>query len=1132
MAYNPNDRVRVSYSSAEFMEGTVTTYTGALLTINVDYITGSGTYTTWSIGLTGQPGVAGATGATGTAGANGTNGPVGATGAQGLQGIAGPTGAQGIQGIQGVTGSSGASGVNGTTGAHGATGATGLLPSGSAAGNTPYWNGSSWIVNSSNIYNNGGNVGINNSSPAYQLDVKGTVNISGSSAPSVLSIDAHNSTTNTAQIQFTNSSGTGNFQISGSGGDIVWQGGGDENLQMAAWHGIDLEGGRLTDAALPYLTGTNNNWNTRILNTTNETGLVIQGDSGQTSDMQEWKNSSGTVMDVVKSDGSFGVGSWSQFLVNSGGNIVNINGVATSFPTYQGSANSFLKNDGNGNLSWSTGAVGATGATGAAGATGSIGATGPAGATGAKGATGTNGASGAAGPTGASGSNGATGATGAAGTGLPGYIYTNELFFGSSSNTLTQSNSLWWDFSNNRLGVGTNSPASTFSVGSGNQFQIDNSGDVTIASGGSLTMASMQTGQLLFPNSTGKITQNNSLFWDNSNTRLGVGTNSPASTFAVGSGNQFQIDNSGDVTIASGGSLTMSGLQTGQLIFPNNSGKISQNNSLFWDNANTRLGVGTNSPSSTFSVGSGNQFQIDNNGDVTIESGGSLTVAGFQTGQLLFPSSTGLVTQNNSLYWDNANTRLGVGTNSPAYTFDVSGNSRITGTLKIGAITLPNSDGSANQVLTTNGSGTVSWQTPSSASSTSWSLSGNSGNTAGTNFIGTTDNQSLEFKANNQIAGKIDISLDNTLFGYQAGNTIPSGTNNVFLGYQAGYYNTSGPSNTGIGSISLNANTTGSNNSALGMGALGDNTTGSNNTAAGAGSMRVNTTGSENVAMGNNTLTANTTGNYSTGVGYYALQAATSGGINTAVGYDALYNVTTGSKNIALGDSAGSVITTGSNNTFLGHGANASGSTFTNATAIGNYATAGASNTLILGGTGSNQVNVGIGTNTPGNFLEIYTGVGGTSGLRMREMPAGAILFMNASGDVAQNNTNFYFDGTNYRLSIGAGTSPNSTITSGGSFATGISTKTAAYTIGTGDFTILGNTTSGSFALTLPMASGATGRIYVIKKISSDANVLTIQHNGSGSDKIDGASSVTLTSQYSAYTIQSDGTNWDVISSH
>ena len=41
-----------------------------------------------------------------------------------------------------------------------ATGATGLLSSGTASENTPYWNGTSWVINNSNIQNNGTEVEI------------------------------------------------------------------------------------------------------------------------------------------------------------------------------------------------------------------------------------------------------------------------------------------------------------------------------------------------------------------------------------------------------------------------------------------------------------------------------------------------------------------------------------------------------------------------------------------------------------------------------------------------------------------------------------------------------------------------------------------------------------------------------------------------------------------------------------------------------------------------------------------------------------------------------------------------------------------------------------------------------------
>jgi hypothetical protein len=131
-------------------------------------------------GLTGLTGLTGPTGQTGNTGFTGLTGPTGQTGSSGFTGttgITGPTGSSGFTGISGETGqtgSTGNTGASGLTGPQGATGSTGYLGNGTEAGNTPYWNGSNWVTSSSNIYNNGGNVGIGNTSPLYQLDVLST----------------------------------------------------------------------------------------------------------------------------------------------------------------------------------------------------------------------------------------------------------------------------------------------------------------------------------------------------------------------------------------------------------------------------------------------------------------------------------------------------------------------------------------------------------------------------------------------------------------------------------------------------------------------------------------------------------------------------------------------------------------------------------------------------------------------------------------------------------------------------------------------------------------------------------------------------------------------------------------------
>jgi hypothetical protein len=175
--------------------------------------------------------------------------------------------------------------------------------------------------------------------------------------------------------------------------------------------------------------------------------------------------------------------------------------------------------------------------------------------------------------------------------------------------------------------------------------------------------------------------------------------------------------------------------------------------------------------------------------------------------------------------------------------------------------------------------------------------------------------------------------------------------------------------------------------------------------------------------------------------------------------------------------------------------------------------------------------NVGIGTSTPGNKLEINSGTGGASGLRLKQMPTGGVLFMSSAADVTENNSNFYFDNTNYRLGIAAGTAPNSTLQVGGSVAVGVSTKTANYTAGTSDYVLLCNATGGAFTITLPSPAGATGRIYVIKRISSGSNTVTIGTT-SGASTIDGAATYSLSSQYSSVELSTDGIAWYVVSNH
>jgi len=262
--------------------------------------------------------------------------------------------------------------------------------------------------------------------------------------------------------------------------------------------------------------------------------------------------------------------------------------------------------------------------------------------------------------------------------------------------------------------------------------------------------------------------------------------------------------------------------------------------------------------------------------------------------------------------------------------------------------TLPAADGTANQALVTNGSGTLSFATSSS-------------------LTGVTDSASPFETALGTGAGGSNTGVNNTFVGYNAGNAFTTGTNSVAVGYNCLDANTTGIINTAVGALALTANTTGSyntamgfaaleanttasNNTGIGYAALGANTTGANNTAVGYGALDANQTGVDNTAVGYNALGANTT-NYNNAFGYEAMFSTTTGTRNNAMGRQALYTNTTGNDNVALGHAAMRQNTTGSSNTAVGYEALYANTTGVNNTAIGLRAleanTTGENNTVL-----------------------------------------------------------------------------------------------------------------------------------------------------------------------------------------
>jgi len=289
-----------------------------------------------------------------------------------------------------------------------------------------------------------------------------------------------------------------------------------------------------------------------------------------------------------------------------------------------------------------------------------------------------------------------------------------------------------------------------------------------------------------------------------------------------------------------------------------------------------------------------------------------------------------------------------------------------------------------------------------------WDLRGNAGTVVGTNFQGTTDNIPLNFKVNNQKAGRIDpagpvffgyqaginnANANSTAIGYKALCAANTGADNIAIGQYALYANTSGTQNTAIGDGALKLSVGGSNNTAIGYQAatlISSTGAGDNNTVIGSKALAKARTGSDNtvigflaaqqtdgasynIVVGSNALYTNITGVGNTSFGYQASYYNTVVNYDVAIGFKAGPNgslaATSSANNVYAGANAGAGNWSGNNSIFIGSGATSTATGLSNAIALGNGASISASNTMVLGN--SNITKWGFGVNTSaGNILE------------------------------------------------------------------------------------------------------------------------------------------------------------------
>jgi hypothetical protein len=254
---------------------------------------------------------------------------------------------------------------------------------------------------------------------------------------------------------------------------------------------------------------------------------------------------------------------------------------------------------------------------------------------------------------------------------------------------------------------------------------------------------------------------------------------------------------------------------------------------------------------------------------------------------------------------------------------------------------LPDGPGSNTQVLTTDGTGNLSFSdavTTYDNLTTKPSLNviftgdvTGAGNVNLTNTdtnilsIALASNNAFVYCCGNTITScnltehlGINTNSFNFFAGQNAGNSITTGTNNVFLGNNAGFCNVTGTHNTFIGCCAGYFNTHGDNNNFLGRFAGLENTTGNDNNFFGAYAGRCNTTGSHNNFLGSLAGGCNSIGTNNTFIGRNAGRFNTEGENNFFAGFCAGYGNTTGSDNVFIGCLAGRCHSTGKYNTFIG----------------------------------------------------------------------------------------------------------------------------------------------------------------------------------------------------------------------
>jgi hypothetical protein len=476
------------------------------------------------------------------------------------------------------------------------------------------------------------------------------------------------------------------------------------------------------------------------------------------------------------------------------------------------------------------------------------------------------------------------------------------------------------------------------------------------------------SGQVAFWSGTGTQTGDSGLFWDNTNKRLGIGTNVPTSILDIqpASGSpRVRFARVGGTELA----IDTSILALGALIRTTNASPLTlgvNSSTTIFINTSFNVGIETTSPTARLDVNGTGRIRngvslADISGNVQI---GTLTNAGFRLDVNGTTRLNGLSTIQGTTASDSGQLGtelLTTGTGDASWT----GSSFATGYTHVAGSTTTLTSTLAGVVNTfyqitytvtgrTAGSFTIAFGGFISGNLTATGAVGPQATTTGTlvitptsDFNGTivlsirvisVSSASVSFiSSSGTVTNQIRISSNNsnTFVGVNSGRNNTTGDNNVFFGLSTGQNNTTGLSNSFFGVNAGANNTIGNFNSFFGRGAGLANISGINNSFFGLNSGANNSIGSSNSFFGVSAGFNNTTGINNSFVGQSAGFNNTTGTDNSFVGLNAGFNNTTGTNNSFVGRNAGQNNTTGNNNSFVGTSAGFNNTTGANNSFIG-----------------------------------------------------------------------------------------------------------------------------------------------------------------------------------------------------